>query len=180
MTFIDPKGKFLDDTEQILEEECSESYKFVEKNEVNLQEINKKILFTLCINTLGSHEIIKDSLNSCFIILKYLLQKKECLNFSMSKNYKFTNFGWDEVEELICKVFENSNIKIVVCCNQVSHINSQEEKDRIFDQFHNSCIGSHAGVNKTYWAIREKFFWKNLKQEIQNRINKKMRNLPEK
>ena len=36
--------------------------------------------------------------------------------------------------------------------------------------YHSSTIGGHSGVNRTYNRVREKYFWENLKSDIQNRI----------
>ena len=37
---------------------------------------------------------------------------------------------------------------------------------------HSSTIGGDSGVNRTYNRLKEKYFWENLKSDIQNRIKK--------
>ena len=44
------------------------------------------------------------------------------------------------------------------------------DRDRIFGMYHSSTIGGHSGVNRTYNRIKERYFWENLKSDIQNRI----------
>ena len=36
--------------------------------------------------------------------------------------------------------------------------------------YHSSTIGGHSGLNRTYNRLKEKYFWENLKLDIQNRI----------
>ena len=36
--------------------------------------------------------------------------------------------------------------------------------------YHSSTIGGHSSVNRTYNRIKERYFWENLKADIQNRI----------
>ena len=36
--------------------------------------------------------------------------------------------------------------------------------------YHSSTIGGHSGVNRTYKGLKEKYFWENLKSDIQNKI----------
>ena len=37
---------------------------------------------------------------------------------------------------------------------------------------HDSAVGGHKGVNKTYRRIKQKYFWENIKDDVQNYIRK--------
>ena len=43
-------------------------------------------------------------------------------------------------------------------------------RDEIFKELHNSPIGGHRGVSKTFNRIRQDYYWENLKQDVQRRI----------
>lgn len=45
-----------------------------------------------------------------------------------------------------------------------------EKRDEIFYELHNSPIGEHRGVSKTYNRIRQDYYWENLKPDVQRRI----------
>ena len=46
-----------------------------------------------------------------------------------------------------------------------------EEKDKNLSEYNDTITGGHKSINKTYDEIRKKYFWKNLKTDIQNRVN---------
>ena len=74
-----------------------------------------------------------------------------------------------EVIFLIKKVFKEETIKIIVCKGTLKFV-PEEERKEIFDELHCSPIGGHRGVSKTYNRIKQNFYWENLKEDIQRRI----------
>ena len=89
--------------------------------------------------------------------------------FSISKNIEILNINQVEIEEILKETFNNSNIKVIICSNNIDYVQTMD-RDRIFDMYHSSTIGGHSGVNRTYNRIKERYFWENLKSDIQNRI----------
>jgi hypothetical protein len=48
----------------------------------------------------------------------------------------------------------------------------EEERKRILYEFHDAPLGGHRGMNKTYKAIRSKFYWPDMKNEIEEYVKK--------
>ncbi len=46
-------------------------------------------------------------------------------------------------------------------------ISDENEKREILYEFHDSPVGGHRGMNKTYRAIRAQYYWPNMKREIE-------------
>ena len=64
----------------------------------------------------------------------------------------------------------NTSIKVIICLNNIEYI-KVEDRDRIFEMYHLPTIRGHSGVNIiTYNRMKEKYFWENLKSDIQHRI----------
>ena len=74
-----------------------------------------------------------------------------------------------EIEEILREIFSNTNIKVIVCLNNIEYVKI-EDRDRIFLMYHSATIG-HSRVNRFKGnRLKEKYFWENLKSDIQNRI----------
>ena len=123
----------------------------------------------LNIDTSVSCKLIKESLIRLFNQLKELLITKNICIYSISKDIEILNISCLEIEKILKEIFNNTNIKIIICLNNIEYVKI-EDRDRIFEMYHFSTIGGHSGVNRTYNRLKEKYFWENLKSDIQNRI----------
>ena len=54
----------------------------------------------------------------------------------------------------------------------INKIRSRESRAKIIEEMHNSAVRGHKGVNKTYRRIKQKYFWENIKDDVQNYIRK--------
>ena len=116
-----------------------------------------------------SCKLIKESLIRLFNQLKELLITKNICIYSVSKDIEILYISWLETEDILKEIFNNTNIKIIVCLNNIEYVKI-EVRAIIFEMYHSSTIGGHSGVNRTYNRLRKKYFWENLKLDIQNRI----------
>jgi hypothetical protein len=48
----------------------------------------------------------------------------------------------------------------------------EDKKKQILYEYHDAPLGGHRGMSKTYKAIKAKFNWPNMKQEIENYVKK--------
>jgi hypothetical protein len=46
------------------------------------------------------------------------------------------------------------------------------KKRKILYEFHDSPVGGHRGMNKTYRAIKLRYTWPNMKREIEDYVRK--------
>ena len=63
------------------------------------------------------------------------------------------------------KEFANSKIEITICYGNVN-IRPEELRTQIISENHESKIGGHKGINKTYRRIRERYMWPGLKDQV--------------
>lgn len=69
-------------------------------------------------------------------------------------------------------IFKNTNIIIHVYYLDRPEVLTEEEKLQIIKDFHDTPLGGHQGITRTYKRIRLKYNWKNIKLDIQDYINK--------
>ena len=94
------------------------------------------------------------------------------------KQFRITRFG-DLCDSLprnvlmdsLTNICGNAGIDIVVCHGKVE-ILPPELRPRIIAEYHESLIGGHKGVTKTYRRIRKRYTWPNLREEITEHIRR--------
>ncbi|KAL7298560.1 hypothetical protein TKK_0008334 [Trichogramma kaykai] len=89
--------------------------------------------------------------------------------FSIAKTNTVDNIEWSKVLKALHDIFSSTSIKVIICLGTLTYVNPTD-RDDIFYECHNSPMGGHKGVNKTFHRIRRKYYWENLKGDIQRRI----------
>ena len=74
-----------------------------------------------------------------------------------------------EILTIIKNTFSNASIKIIIC-NGITQFANTEQRNSLIEEAHSSALGGHKGVTKTYNRIRQKYFWENMKLDIQKYI----------
>ena len=72
------------------------------------------------------------------------------------------------LNEGLRKFLGELDFTITVCSGACRPI-PEEERKRVIQYHHDSLFGGHRGMEKTYRRIRERFYWKGIKQEIHSR-----------
>ncbi|XP_035731237.1 uncharacterized protein LOC118445653 [Vespa mandarinia] len=74
---------------------------------------------------------------------------------------------WANVKRKIHSIFLESETKIIILKHEIVIPKEIERIGIIYDN-HSAPLGRHKDVSKTYLRIREKYYWPNLKRDIQN------------
>ena len=101
--------------------------------------------------------------------LHKLSQKMNLRSISISKTSKINHIAWEEIKLIFDLVFANSLKKIIIC-NGITQYSTKEQKSQLIEEAHSSALGGHKGVTKTCNRIRQNFFWKTMKVDIQKYI----------
>lgn len=119
--------------------------------------------------------------NYYIILLPFLLQDAIPTLFKIlansqtdivpSKTYYVENNVEIPLLEMLCFIFADKDLKIVICQNIV--ITPEEDQiPIIIDQYHSGKRNFHRGVNETIRRIKEKYNWTNLIKDVENYIKK--------
>ena len=80
----------------------------------------------------------------------------------MLHNKYIENLAWLKIIDLLKLVFNQIHIKIVICKNSLQYVTA-DLRDKIFYELHDTTIGGHRGVSKTYNRNKTKNYWENLR-----------------
>ncbi|KAL7300087.1 hypothetical protein TKK_0007095 [Trichogramma kaykai] len=105
----------------------------------------------------------------CLQSLRTELESTKISEFSIAKTNTVDNIEWGKVLKALHDVFSSTSIKVIICLGTLTYVNPTD-RDDIFYECHNSPMGGHKGVSKTFHRIRRKYYWENLKGDIQRRI----------
>ncbi|CAB0031505.1 unnamed protein product [Trichogramma brassicae] len=131
----------------------------------------KKNHFALCLkneNPLAPSSC-KANLETLFSTLKELLKKMKVEKLFVTKTEHLFGLQWNDIVNLMAKSLEGHQLKLIICTGNLTYV-SPEQRDEIFAELHNSAIGGHRGVSKTYNRIKRKYHWENLKNDVHRRI----------
>ena len=129
-------------------------------------------VYSLIIKNRHFDDIDKTILQTALHNLRVALFRENITEFRISRQGDLTDdLTKEELLKMIINEFENSNIKISMCYGNVS-TPPEESRLEIISENHNSKIGGHKGVNKTYQRIRERYFWPGIKEQVTDFVRK--------
>lgn len=82
---------------------------------------------------------------------------------------QLSGFPSKTLEKIWIKEFRNSRIAIFLHDKRRT-IPTDEEIPRILEENHDSLIGGHGGIKKTYYRIAENYFWESLRKDVENYV----------
>lgn len=88
-----------------------------------------------------------------------------------SKTYYIENNVELPFLEMLCFIFADKDLKIVICQNIVT-TPQEDEIPIIMDQYHSGKRNFHRGVNETIRRIKEKYNWTGLSKNVETFIKK--------
>lgn len=104
--------------------------------------------------------------------IKNLRRLTEDLNLetiSIAKTDLINNVPWSIIKVQLQLDFADAPTKLIIC-NGMLKYPPKDLRPIIIAETHCSPTGGHRGVNKTYNRIKHKYFWENLKLDIQRHI----------
>ena len=173
MYFITSEGEPLDNGARNL----LERGKIPKTQEVKVGDIsayrrsNKRYIIGLSLRgsaPVAQNEIMKNLTNSITTLVTFLKQKNiKTLSIAYKNNIE--NIPWEDILSTFCRIFHDSGITLIACKGTLKYV-PEEKRDNIFYELHKSPIGGHRGVSKTFNRVRQRYYWENLKDDIQRRI----------
>ncbi|KAL0128587.1 hypothetical protein PUN28_003742 [Cardiocondyla obscurior] len=98
--------------------------------------------------------------------LRAISEELNLQTISIAKTDLVNNVPWSEIKNLLHIIFLNSPTKLIICNGSIKYP-PRDLRSSIIGEMHCSPTGGHRGVNKTYNRIKHKYYWENLKQEVQ-------------
>jgi transposase InsO family protein len=111
----------------------------------------------------------EDILNECFTSLFDVVTELGLQTVCMHRTEKLGKLPWRQVRHLLVKALAEQKVNITFCLGPVI-TPPVEDRVAIIREHHESAVGGHKGITKTYQRIKQRFMWHNMKQEIQSFI----------
>lgn len=80
--------------------------------------------------------------------------------------------NWNLFQNIVQHIFSDVNCKIHFSNNLVQKVSSKNEIEQILKLYHDSPLGGHEGVERTFKRISEKYKWPKMRQDIKKYIEK--------
>lgn len=88
---------------------------------------------------------------------------------SVSKTDELDNLLWSYIQQRLGELFDQESCTICICKNLV-RIPEESEREDLIHENHSSALGSHKGITKTYNRMQQRYYWENMKDQIQTFI----------
>ena len=170
--FIDTKGNPVDEIgkELIHRKICQIPKNFKGTlGHVFISGRSNKRTFGIIIKEELKQEIFERTFIHGFEDLKNEMRRLNILHANISENKSNLNIPWFKIRNIIRLAFLRTNIQITVCQGRVC-IPKLEDRLRIIRECHESSTGGHKGITKTMARIRHKYYWDNMKLQVENFI----------
>lgn len=94
---------------------------------------------------------------------------RELETISMPKIKEINNITWNRIFGKIKNLFAKTPTRITICLGIVTNP-PLSERDDLIQSMHNSRVGGHKGVFKTYHRLRAYYYWERMKEDVQSFI----------
>ena len=168
--FVTPVGRLLIDIGAIDPQDMKE--KRPEIGTILITPRGRYKIYTVIVKHKHFDKLQEENLRIGLHNLHTILKQEDVKSFRISKQGDLTEtLPRGKFIEILKEIFKNSNINITVCHGNVC-VPFEEDRVQIITENHQSKIGGHNGVNKTYKRIRERFFWPGIKEQITEFVRK--------
>ena len=170
MIIVNPKGEPLEEGAEILFKKNKIERESVYKaNSIKKVTKNRRVCYVICVENAQSLQVKKSELGKLLENLREILRKKGMLSLSIAKSNSVANIAWNEFVGLLNQIFQMEDIEVTICTNTLVFV-PEDKRDEILQSLHCSPQAGHKGVEKTYNRIKERYYWPNMKEDIQVRI----------
>ncbi|CAB0040138.1 unnamed protein product [Trichogramma brassicae] len=130
-----------------------------------------RYIFTVIVLQKHYENLSVEALEKGINNLKRVCKRKGVNSLRIARNCSTTNnLPPGALAQTLSKIFTNPNTSITLCYGNTSAV-PEHERLRIIQLLHSSPFGGHKGITQTYRKIRERFYWRNMRDDITEFIN---------
>ena len=168
--FINDKGEPLEKgAKNLIESGRIEIYPEYEINTINIQTFKKKKYYGICLNI---RESIKNICTNFKMLFEQLITKFETSphkTVSISINESIGTVPFNDILNIIHDILVKTEIILIICKGTLTYLPPEKRAD-IFKELHASAIGGHRGISSTVARFKQRYYYENMRRDIQKRI----------
>ena len=131
---------------------------------------NNRYVFNLVVRNAFDERPYLSNIESAVQALKQAMDYLEVPNASVMKNgNNLDQLSWLSIEKTFRQIFKGSERTIKVCSGEIK-TPREKEREAVVREYHESAVGGHKGVSKTYWRIRADYYWEGMRNNVQKFI----------
>lgn len=132
--------------------------------------IGTKKLFSIPIpHKSNSQEDAINIINESFDKLREKLIQLELRSLSVTRTDTLGHLPWTHIKNKLKDILKPIDLVLIICKGLIKHVPIEKQLETI-REYHESAVGGHKGVTKTYKRMRQHFYWNTMKKDIQNFI----------
>ena len=130
----------------------------------------RRLVYNLYIKQKFDSKVFAKNIEIAVITLREALELTKTKSFSLSREGNgFDKLPWTIIERIFRTHFGKGGYEITVCTGEVE-TPEVEKRIEIIRECHDSTVGGHKGETKTLERIRERFYWKGMRDEVRNYV----------
>ena len=98
-----------------------------------------------------------------------MVKKLNIKSISIAKSRHINNVLSEEILATLKIAILNSPVEIIIYIGFTQYP-TLEQMNQLIEEAYSSATGGHKGVTKTYDRIKQKYYWENIKLDIQKYI----------
>lgn len=138
--------------------------------DVILLRVEDRTIFYLITKLHSWQKPTYQSIFNCLRRLKLLCEEKQITKLACPRiGCELDGLKWEEIRKMLRYIFKNSTIYVSVYTKEEL---SEDEKLRLISEFHDTPLGGHQGVTRTFNRIYAQCHWKGMRKQIRDFIKK--------
>lgn len=178
--FIPRKPNINSNELQILDRKFNLFFEIEQKNPslndiLVLNNISSKYKNKLICLIYKEYEVDTDDYEELWIVLNKLvnvLQEMNLKEINLMTIKNNRNFKWEKIRPVLRYLIKNVKVVNYDTIIEESDSITEEQKLELIHEYHDSPTGGHQGASRTYKRMKQKYSWKNMKEDIQKYIKK--------
>jgi len=167
VVFVTQKGRPCDNgSKQLQEIGKLPKYPPLSLARGHVSKYGNKVLISLPVKEAESTPLDEAILDDALESLLDITRELGLHTISISKTDRIDSTPWAHIHKRLTAYFDQAECGVTVCLNLIQTPPIHRRNDLI-EENHASALGGHKGVTKTYHRLRQRYYWTNMKEDIQ-------------
>jgi len=171
VVLITQKGNPCDDGSRQLQESGNlPKYPPLSLARGHVSKHGNKILISLPVKETDSTPLDETILDDALESLLDITRELGLHSVSISKTERIDSTPWAHLQKRLAAYFDQAECQVMVCLNLIQ-IPPIHRRTSLIEENHASALGGHKGVTKTYYRLKQRYHWTNMKEDVQAYIH---------
>ena len=131
-----------------------------------LTKVRKVSVMRLCVKKYFDDTVLRSDIKKCLISLKGLVVANRLRQIGVIRDLAIMNLAqWLYFVEQFEEILKNLKITVTFYTNTLV-VPPVDRRFKVIKEYHESTVGGHRGINKTYNRIAKDYYWRNMRPDV--------------